>query len=102
MFFAAVTKATPASGPLQPAWEHVLGAMKTKGTETGAQASAVVEQMMAQAQTALRQGRASGMRAAQAMLDSYTALVSGVLIGMSEGLQKKTAAPTEGPKAKRR
>ena len=35
------------------------------------------------------------MRAAQVMLDSYSALVSGVLIGMSEGLQsgKAAAAP---------
>jgi hypothetical protein len=102
MFFAAVTKATPTSGPLQPAWEHVLGAMKTKGTDTGAQASAVVEQMMEQAQTALRKGRATGMRAAQAMLDSYAALVSGVLIGMSEGLQKKPGATAEAPKPRRR
>ena len=45
---------------------------------------------MAQAQTMLRDGRASGMRAAQAMLDSYAALASGVLIGMSEGLQAGT------------
>jgi hypothetical protein len=98
VFFAAVTKASQASNPLQPAWEHVLGAMKTKGTDTGAQASAVVEQLVGQAQTALREGRASGMRAAQAMLDSYSALVSGVLIGMSEGLQKGTgAAPTAAP-----
>ena len=32
------------------------------------------------------------MRTAQAMLDSYAALVSGVLIGMSEGLQQGSAA----------
>lgn len=98
VFFAAVTKASQASSPLQPAWEHVLGAMKMKGTDTGAQASAVVEQLVGQAQTALREGRASGMRAAQAMLDSYSALVSGVLIGMSEGLQKGAgAAPAAAP-----
>jgi hypothetical protein len=37
------------------------------------------------------------MKTAQTMLDSYSALVSGVLIGMSEGLQGK--APAE-PAAK--
>ena len=100
MFFAAVSKATQASGPLQPAWENALGSMKMKGTDTGAQASAVVEQLMEQAKTALRDGRASSMRAAQAMLDSYAALVSGVLIGMSEGLQQGTAA--EAQKGRRR
>ena len=39
-----------------------------KGTDTGAQASQTVEQMLAQAQTALRDGRASSMKAAQAMM----------------------------------
>ena len=55
-----------------------------------------VEQLMAQAQGALRAGRASSMQAAQAMMDSYAALVSGVLIGMSEGLRKGAAAAPPG------
>ena len=50
---------------------------------------------MSQAQSALREGRSAGLRSAQAMMDSYAALVSGVLIGMSEGLQSgKPAAKT--------
>ena len=96
VFFAAVTKASQASGPLQATWEQALGALKVKGTDTGNQATVAVEQLMSQAQTALREGRASSMRAAQAMLDSYTALVSGVLIGMSEGLQQRSAAGAGG------
>ena len=88
VFFATVSKAAQsASGPLQAPWEQVLKAMKLKGTDTGAQAISTVEQLMAQAQTALRDGRATSVRTAQAMMDSYAALVSGVLIGMSEGLQ---------------
>ena len=38
------------------------------------------------------------VKATQALMDSYTALVSGVLIGMSEGLQggtKAAPAPTK-------
>ena len=103
VFFATVTKAAQsASGPLQAPWEQVLKAMKLKGTDTGAQARSTVEQLMAQAQTALRKGRASGVRAAQAMMDSYSALVSGVLIGMSEGLQQGAApAPSEGRSRKK-
>ena len=46
-----------------------------------------MEHLLGQTQTMLRESRATGMRAAQAMLDSYAALASGVLIGMSEGLQ---------------
>ena len=106
MFFKTVGKAAQgAGGPLQGPWEHVLESMKIKGTDTGAQASQTVEQLLAQAQTALRDGRAAGVRTAQAMLDGYAALVSGVLIGMSEGLQSgdgpasgAAAAATKGRK----
>ena len=92
MFFATVTKAAQGvSGPAQGPWEQVLSAMKLKGTGTGAQATQTVEQLVAQAQTALRDGRAASAKTMQAMLDSYAALVSGVLIGMSEGLQGGSA-----------
>lgn len=96
-FFATVAKAAQSVGaPLQGPWAHVLEAMKLQGTATGAQATMTVEQLMAQAQGALRAGRASSMQAAQAMMDSYAALVSGVLIGMSEGLRKGAAPPAPG------
>ncbi|MEP7099244.1 MAG: DUF6781 family protein [Burkholderiales bacterium] len=101
-FFAAVTQASKgASGPMQAPWEHVLSAMKMKGTDTGAQATQTVEQLMTQAQTALRDGRAATAKTAQAMLDGYAALVSGVLIGMSEGLQSG-GAETPAAKAKKK
>jgi len=90
VFFAAVTKASQSAGPLQGPWQSALDAMKMKGSATGNQATQTVEQLMGQAQTMMRDGRATGMRAAQAMLDSYAALASGVLIGMSEGLQAGT------------
>ena len=99
MFFATVTKAAQGAGqPLQGPWDQVLEAMKLKGTSTGAGASQTIEQMLAQAQTTLRNSRASGLKAAQAMMASYSTLVSGVLIGMSEGLQQGTAAPKTGKK----
>jgi len=99
MFFATVTKAAQGAGqPLQGPWDQVLEAMKLKGTSTGAGASQTIEQMLAQAQTTLRNSRASGLKAAQAMMASYSTLVSGVLIGMSEGLQQGTPAPKAGKK----
>jgi hypothetical protein len=100
-FFDAIAKASKTAGPLQAPWEHALSAMKMKGSDTGAQASQTIQSLLAQAQSSLRSSRASGMRAAQAMLDSYAALVSGVLIGMSEGLQSGGAAapPASGPAA---
>ena len=98
-FFATVTKAVQGvSAPMQgmqAPWEHVLSAMKLKGTDTGAQATQTVEQLLAQTQTALRDSRAMTAKTAQAMLDGYAALVSGVLIGMSEGLQGGSSAATK-------
>ena len=94
VFFAAVGKAAQGvAQPLQGPWEQVLESMKQKGTSTGVQAAQSVEQLLAQAQTALRDGRSAGLRAAQTMMQSYSALVSGVLIGLSEGLQQ--AAPAK-------
>lgn len=101
MFFSTVGKAVQGVGaPLQGPWEQVLKSMKLEGTATGAGAAQTVEQLMSQAQTALRQGRASSLRATQTLLDSYAALVSGVLIGMSEGLGASAAPAKAAPTAK--
>jgi hypothetical protein len=103
MFFTTVGKAVRGlDKPMQGPWDQVLEAMKLKGTSTGAQASQTVEQMLAQTRSAIRDGRATGLRAAQAMMESYAMLVSGVLIGMSEGLQQGAAsspAKSTAPKA---
>jgi len=88
VFFSTVSKATEGAGStLQAPWQQVLQSMKGKGTDTGAQAGVAVEQLLERARTALRDGRTTGLSATQAMMDSYAALVSGVLIGMSDGLQ---------------
>jgi hypothetical protein len=104
-FFASVGKAAQSAGaPLQGPWAQLLESMKLKGTDTGTQAHAAVEQLMSQAQTALRSSRAMSLRAGQALLDSYAALASGVLIGMSEGLQQggRTRAAAKPAAAKKR
>jgi len=80
--------AEAASGQLAGAWGPILEKMKMSGTGTGAQASATVEQMSRQMRDAVRSSRAAGLRAAQALAESYGALVSGVLIGMSDALQQ--------------
>ena len=43
---------------------------------------------MNQMQTAMRDSRAASLRAMQAMAESYSAMVGGVLLGMSEALQQ--------------
>ena len=88
MFFDTVRKSLDKSGgPLAEAWGQVLDRMQVKGTSTGAHASDAVEQLTRQAQDAMRQGRAASVKAVSALLDSYAALASGVLIGMAQGMQ---------------
>ncbi|OYU82742.1 MAG: hypothetical protein CFE45_26975, partial [Burkholderiales bacterium PBB5] len=56
-------------------------------------ASGATEQLsaqMAQMQTAMRETRAASLRAAQTLAESYTALVSGVLIGLSDAMRQGT------------
>jgi len=86
--FATLKKTAESAGaPLAGAWGQVLEKMQAGGTQAGAKAATTAEQMAQQMQTAMRSSRAASMRAAQAMAESYTAMVSGVLIGMSEALQ---------------
>lgn len=103
VFIATVTKAAQSAGDqMQGPWEHVLDAMKLKGTATGNQASTTVTQLMEQTRTALRDSRAAGVKAAQALAQSYSALVSGVLIGITEGMQQGAAEPTPAAKTRRK
>lgn len=94
---AVVKKFTEsASEQLQAPWAQVLKATQSKGTGTGAQASAAIQQLMDSAQKnlpSLKAGQVLGLRASQAMFDGYSTLVSGVLIGMSSALQQSGKTP---------
>jgi predicted transcriptional regulator len=94
---AAVKKAAEGAGSqMAVPWQQVLEKMQAGGTLSGAQAARAVEaleQMVAQMQGAARESRRAGLRAAQALAESYAAMVSGVLIGMSDALRQGGAAP---------
>jgi hypothetical protein len=89
-----------AATPMAGAWNQVLEKMQAGGTLSGAKAATtaeqiaeqMAEQMAKQVQTAVRSTRAASMRAAQALAESYAAMASGVLIGMSEALQMAGSA----------
>lgn len=103
MFFDTVRKSLQgASGPLDGAWSQVLDKLQMKGSGTGAHAAQTVQQLTEQAQGAMRQGRAASVKAMEAMLQSYAALASGVLIGMSQGLQGDAGDAGDAPAAKTR
>ena len=80
--------AEAASAQLGGPWSQVLEKLQAGGTMSGAQAASTAEQLAEQMKTAMRDSRAAGLKAAQALAQSYTALVSGVLIGMSDALQQ--------------
>jgi hypothetical protein len=100
MLVGAVKKSASAAGdPMSGPWSQVLEKLQVKGTLSGAQAAGASEQLasqMEQMQAAMRATRAAGMRAAQTFADSYGALVSGVLIGLSDALKQGGAATDAG------
>jgi hypothetical protein len=103
---AVKKSAAGASGALAGPWQQVLDKLNAGGTLSGAQAASAAEDFATQMQGALRSGRAAGMKAAQALADSYTALVSGVLIGLADGLRQQggggAAAASPAPAAKKK
>lgn len=101
--FAAMKKAAEGAGaPLAGAWAQVLEKMQAGGTLSGAKATITAEEMVAQMQTAVRDTRAASLRAAQTLAESYAAMVSGVLIGMSEALQQGSVTTPEAKPVRRR
>jgi hypothetical protein len=91
LFKALQQAADGAQGQLGKPWAAVLEKFQVGGTGTGAKATAAVEQMtaqMQQMQQAMRDSRAASMRAASVLAQNWGALVSGVLIGMSDAMKQ--------------
>ena len=83
--------ASAAGDPMAGPWAQVLEKFNLSGTQTGLKASGAAEQLagqVAQMHSAMRETRATSLRAAQTLAESYTALVSGVLIGLSDALRQ--------------
>lgn len=100
--FGAVKKAASgASGPVAAAWAPVMEKLQAAGTLSGSQAAATAEQMAEQMHSAVRSTRAASMRAAQVLAESYTAMVSGVLVGMADALQSGAGGDAPAAAAKK-
>ena len=97
-FLGTLKKSAAAVGdPMAGPWASVLEKLNLQGTQTGLKASGAAEQLTAQMEqmhTAMRASRAASLKAAQTLAESYTALVSGVLIGMSDAL-RQSAVPAK-------
>jgi hypothetical protein len=98
-FIGALKKAADAAGTQASAqWAPILEKMQAGGTLSGAKAATTAEQFVQQMHTAMRDSRAAGLKAAQTLAESYAALVSGVLIGMSDALMQGGAGKGKGAK----
>jgi hypothetical protein len=97
--FAALKK-NAVDGPMAGAWTQVLEKMQAGGTLSGTHAASTAEQLTDQMQSAVRSTRATSLRAAKVLAESYTAMVSGVLMGMADAMQ--TAAKPKAPSAAKR
>jgi hypothetical protein len=98
--FAAIHKAAGEANGLQAPWAQALQGFRQEGSATGGAAVNALQALTTQSQAALREGRALGQRGAQALLEHYAALASGVLIGMS-GAMAGATAPAKPSRAKR-
>jgi len=71
----------------------VLGRTRLAGTATGAQAASTLRDYAKRAQAAMRAQRETGFKTAHLLTQNFATLASGILIGMSQGLGGKAAAP---------
>jgi hypothetical protein len=103
-FLATVKKAAAGAGaPVRSQWGGVLEEQMSAGTATGQQVMAMMEQYGSQIQKAARAQRDAGFRAAHALAQNFATLASGVLIGLTEAMQRTTTAPPAArPAAKKR
>jgi len=71
----------------------VLQRTQTSGTETAAEVERTMEEFGDRTRDAVRQQRRTALKAAEAMAENFTTLASGILIGLTEGLQQGKRGP---------
>lgn len=95
-FLESIKKAGDAAGAsFGGQWGAVLEKMQASGSASGKQAAATAESFATQMKTAVRESRQLGFKAAATMAESYAALASGVLIGMSQAISGGAAPATK-------
>jgi hypothetical protein len=103
LLIGAVKKAGTAAGPLAAPWQQVMEKLQAGGTMSGMSASKTVEEFAEQMQSAIKSSRSASVRAATVLAESYAAMASGVLVGLSEALgSREAAAPAKKAAAKKK
>jgi hypothetical protein len=93
LLIGAVKNAGSVAGPMAAPWQQAMEKLQAGGTMSGLSAAKTTEEFADQMQASLRSTRQAGMRAAGALAESYAAMVSGVLVGLSEALGSDEGAP---------
>jgi hypothetical protein len=90
-FLKTVKQAAGRTGEaMKTQWAGVLQQKELAGTETAAQVAATMEEFGERARASLREQRQAAVKVAEALTENFTTLASGILIGMSEGMQQGT------------
>jgi hypothetical protein len=100
LLIGTVKKAGAAAGPLAAPWQQVMEKLQAGGTMSGMSATKTVEEFAEQMQSAIKSSRSASVRAATVLAESYAAMASGVLVGLSEALAGREAAAEVAPAKK--
>ncbi len=98
LLIGAVKKAGAAAGPLAAPWQQAMEKLQAGGSMSGLSAAKTVEEFAEQMGAAIKSSRSASVRAATVLAESYAAMASGVLVGLSEALSGSTAAPAPAAK----
>ncbi|HVK33546.1 MAG TPA: DUF6781 family protein [Burkholderiaceae bacterium] len=93
LLIGAVKKAGAAAGPLAAPWQQAMEKLQAGGSMSGLSAAKTVEEFAEQMGSAMKSTRSASVRAATVLAESYAAMASGVLVGLSEALAGGSAAP---------
>jgi len=93
-FVGAVKEATKkGSKQLRDQWAGVLQQTQASGTQTAAEVERTLEEFGDRMRDAVKQQRRTAFKAAEMMAENFTTLASGILIGLTEGLQQGKQEP---------
>jgi len=88
-FLKTVKDATKkGSQQLREQWARLLQQKEDAGTATQAQIEQTVEEFGNRMRDAVRQQRRTALKATEAMMENFNTLASGILIGLTEGLEQ--------------
>ena len=93
-FFATIKDAAKkGSKQVKDQWASVLQRTESSGTGTASQIEATLEEFGDRMHEAIKQQRRTALKATEAMAENFTTLASGILIGLTEGLQQGKREP---------